>query len=920
MRITNQLMSMDNLYNYQNSQKDLYDLNQKLSSGLKIQNSYDNSGIYLDGSRLVYEMTLLSQVVDTTTKASEFSKNSDKALNDFTSKLTEFKTKLIQAGNEIHDPTSREAIANELEGIKNHLINIANSSINGQFLFSGTALNTKPIDSLGNYLGNDKTINAIIGANQTVPYNLDGYNLFLGTDNDYNKIITTNVSLVDNKNSLYKGENNFVTQDNKIMDIIGTNYQSSELGKMDPDKDFKDPNNLSPTTFFIQGRRPSGETFTTKFEMTPDASVDSLLKNIGYSLGNDKDGKNNVVDVQLNNSGQIEITDLKNGNKLTDFHIFGITSQKSPETLKVGDRDIVIDPATHGDFSIKNEERVVGGVSQKIINIDSNDPAGNRYEISQNPDGSLAVQTTNKATGAISNTNITPATDGKLVLNPADLNGGVDVADFREFNSSDLEALSDTGVRDEDGNWTSTSTLSSTKNISENIANGRVHLTEFIKSGFEDKFGNKSNGLNYDDVMFEKHDNVLTGNVPQIIKSSNKYANDSTKLAEVAGGDLQADPNSNMTMNIHSKDGNNYEVKINFTDKNSSQSPNYPTLTITRLDENFNKPAGGAPVYYGNIYSGKYNETTKTTDGVKTEANDITYKQIGDIISMVSSGDMPNSAPNSTILNNVNNLTLPSVATPADAIAAMTTGITDPNTINQITDSINSLTFPLTGDLNSMKATIKDAIMSNQNFVSDRYKEYSSASNNASSSISVGLNNKGELQITDKLSSKTNIEVSIFEDSTKGDREFDTALNTDKTGSLFNFNSNNAISIDEPGLDIFKDLEQMIQSVRDGSYRADSQNGSNPRTTGIQGALKRIDHIADHINKQHAIIGSYTNTLMDTNDRATMLKVNVAGIKSEIMDADYGETTLELQQRMFSYQAMLMTTAKISQISLLNYM
>ncbi|MBE9857022.1 hypothetical protein G6W43_07170, partial [Campylobacter concisus] len=42
------------------------------------------------------------------------------------------KTKVVQAASDVHSTTSLEALANDLQGIKNHLVNIANTSINGQ--------------------------------------------------------------------------------------------------------------------------------------------------------------------------------------------------------------------------------------------------------------------------------------------------------------------------------------------------------------------------------------------------------------------------------------------------------------------------------------------------------------------------------------------------------------------------------------------------------------------------------------------------------------------------------------------------------------------------------------------------------------------------------------------------------------------
>jgi flagellar hook-associated protein 3 FlgL len=43
-------------------------------------------------------------------------------------------------------------------------------------------------------------------------------------------------------------------------------------------------------------------------------------------------------------------------------------------------------------------------------------------------------------------------------------------------------------------------------------------------------------------------------------------------------------------------------------------------------------------------------------------------------------------------------------------------------------------------------------------------------------------------------------------------------------------------------------------------------------------------------------------------------------VKSEIIDADYGETMIEFQQLSLAYQAMLNSISQINSMSLLNYM
>ena len=920
MRITNQLMNFNNVYNYQKNSNSLYQSQQAFSTGLKINYAYEGSGIYVDAARLEYESNLLKQVESTTLKATEFTKNSDKALNDFVLKLTEFKTKLIQAANDIHDATSRNAIANDLEGIKQNLIDIANTTINGQYLFSGTALDTMPIDDLGNYNGNAESIKAVIGTNQTSNYNINGESLFLGSDNDYKKVITTNVNLVNNYNKfLYPTDNEkFVGLDDDLRDLIGENYRSEEYNKVNKPKedDFKiEAVENQPTTFFLQGRKPDGSTFSTKVTMTPDSSIQSLLDNIGYALGNDKDGKNPLVKVTLNNSGQIEITDIRNGNQMMELHLFGLTPQQSTEKYKLGDIEININPNTADDYKVTT----------------TRDDKGNITEIK-------AVK--NNITYTITNNNGQIQVNGQAVAgnfgNPPfaldldDLNNnGIDAADFKIFDSNDanqVKNMSTTKVRDKDGSWVDVSALTDLETIEENVKNGKVYLTEFIKSDFKDTLGVKNDATDYNKLQFAQKDNILTGSVYQVVKGKNTFATDATKLKDVAGAGLQDNKDSNMTMHIKSKNGNYYEVKIQFTDPISASDPKATSLSITQVDQNgnpVNPPAN--PVYQGNIMLGKYNEATQKTDGVVTSANDISYKQINDIVAMVAAGNMPVDDISNTFNTNMNGLFNDVNQNPPQGIDSNTVKTRLKNNINDqaiqtIIDNAVDEAFGTATQANAnIMQKIKDAVINNTDYATGRFEAYNKAVDAASASVNVELNYRGQMQVTDKSSTATNIEVTIFEEFSNGKPEFGKDANSSVEGSLFNFTANNMISIDEPSVDIFKDLDAMIAAVRDGSYRG-NPDGTNARTTGIQGALKRIDHIQDHVNKLHTQIGSYTNVLESSNSRASMLYVNVESIKNDVIGADLGESMLIYKQYLTQFEAMLQTSSMISKISLLNYM
>ncbi len=305
MRITNQLLYDNFRRDYNRDSEQMNKLTSQISSGHKIQNSFDDSSIYIDSSRLEDEKTSLAQIKSSSQSAQTFANNSDTVLNEFTDSLIKFKTKLIQAANGTQDTTSLNAIANDLEATKSNLMDLSNSSINGKFLFSGTAFSTKPIDANGNYQGNGKTISATTGAASSLPYNIDGQSLFLGTDSDYKKILSTNVKMYSDSN-----QQNILKSSDKIEDLMKYNGGGTSSS--------------TDAFFYIQAKNSDGSSFKKKININVNDTVQTLIDNIKNSFS-----PPDSVNVVLNKYGQIEVTDKTNGNKSLDFSMIGSYDDKN---------------------------------------------------------------------------------------------------------------------------------------------------------------------------------------------------------------------------------------------------------------------------------------------------------------------------------------------------------------------------------------------------------------------------------------------------------------------------------------------------------------------------------------------------------------------------------------------------------------
>ncbi|EDP6910547.1 flagellar hook-associated protein FlgL [Campylobacter upsaliensis] len=751
MRVTNKLNFTNSIQNTMSGASALNKLSMQLSSGMKIQDSYEDASIYIDNTRLEYELKTLEQIKEATSSAKEMTSNSMKALQDMVKLLENFKVKVTQAASDSNSQTSREAIAKELEKIKEQIVQLANTSVNGQYLFSGAQLNHKPFDSKGNYFGDKNNVNVVTGAGTESPYNIPGFDLFFKADGDYQKQITTNESFTDNRYDLSKdpSKKQYLKGDNLWQDLIGLGYVKDK--NLDIDKDFEQDDtrlDFPPTTLYVQGVKPDGQSFKSAVLVNPTDKMEDVLEKIGNLYGNTATEK--VVDVTINDSGQIQIRDLKEGNNKLDFHAVAYTPQ----------------------FDDKTEMQEIETAMQA-----ANPP------LSKDDLTNLVME------AAIGNNPARPITD---------LQSPVQVT----INNQQFEI--------------------------------DLHQTDFINSKMTDTQGNATNGADYDNTFFEKHGNSVIGNISQVIQGTNAYATDDTKLSEVMSGNAM---DSTLNLTVNSKGGNTYNVSINLQNSTVSfPDPNNPNQNIT------------FPITHTNPATGN--------NGVVTPPNEITYRQINDIIGMFASDQIP------------------------------TQTITPNN--GQIT--------------------------------ANQYDTLQKLMSDSKSTVNVTMDYRGRISVTDKLSTGTNIGVSLS-DSQSGQFPQPPYNHTANqvAGPDFSFNANNSLVIDEPNVDVIKDLDLMIEAVLSGNMRANA-DADNPRNTGMQGALERLDHLSDHINKLNTTMGAYHNNIDNVNTRVTFLGVNVQTLKTKVNDADYAETLMNLMQTQLAYQASMKATTTISQLSLLNYM
>lgn len=317
MRITSG-MYYKSIYSQNNSllSENLFNVNKQIASGLNIQYAHDDLRTFTETMRLDNEVAVLGQIKNSTKSALKLSDQTDTVLGEFEYSMARARTLLINAANGTNDETSLDAIAQELRSLEKHFKNLANTSINGQYLFAGSAVDIKPIADDGTYMGNDALLKAFTGSKTSQQYNISGAELFLGEKKLVRRQVTTNVvgeNLINKYASLqqagYSGGSS-VDSGSTIRELMGDSDNVVDLAN---------PKHF----FYVRGTRSDGTSFKEKLQFSDEDKIEDLLTSIGNIYGNTPEVK--VVNVSMNQNGQIVVEDKIKGSSKIDFHMVGAT-------------------------------------------------------------------------------------------------------------------------------------------------------------------------------------------------------------------------------------------------------------------------------------------------------------------------------------------------------------------------------------------------------------------------------------------------------------------------------------------------------------------------------------------------------------------------------------------------------------------
>ncbi|HZG71726.1 MAG TPA: flagellar hook-associated protein FlgL [Chondromyces sp.] len=149
MRVTQSMLSNNMLTNLSNSYERLGKLQDQMSSQKKITRPSDDPVVAMKGMTYRRNLMEVEQYKRNFSEAYNWVENSDSALDQATSALQRIRELTVQASNDTYEEGQREAIAKEVEQLKEHLVQIANTKFGDKYLFNGTDTMNAPVGENG---------------------------------------------------------------------------------------------------------------------------------------------------------------------------------------------------------------------------------------------------------------------------------------------------------------------------------------------------------------------------------------------------------------------------------------------------------------------------------------------------------------------------------------------------------------------------------------------------------------------------------------------------------------------------------------------------------------------------------------------------------------------------------------------------
>lgn len=178
MRITQNMLSSQFMRNINLSLTNMQKLQQQLASGKLVSKPSDDPVVAVRSIQYNSQLKEFEQYQRNLGTAVKWMDTTDTVLQEAHNIFKTIREKLTQGANGPLDAQSREAIAREMEQLKEQLGSLANTSIAGRYIFSGTETDMEPFKNGDFTNSNDEKISIELGKRIFIDINVNGKDIF----------------------------------------------------------------------------------------------------------------------------------------------------------------------------------------------------------------------------------------------------------------------------------------------------------------------------------------------------------------------------------------------------------------------------------------------------------------------------------------------------------------------------------------------------------------------------------------------------------------------------------------------------------------------------------------------------------------------------------------------------------------------
>ncbi|HGH3373678.1 TPA: flagellar hook-associated protein FlgL [Kluyvera cryocrescens] len=169
MRVSTLMMYQQNMGGITNSQSEWLKYGEQMSTGKRVNRASDDPVAASQAVVLSQAQAQNAQFATARTFATQRVSTEESTLKQVTTAIQSAQEKIVYAGNGTLSDDDRASLATDLQGIRDQLLNLANSTDgNGRYIFAGYKTDTPPFDSKGQYVGGDINVEQQVDSSRSM--------------------------------------------------------------------------------------------------------------------------------------------------------------------------------------------------------------------------------------------------------------------------------------------------------------------------------------------------------------------------------------------------------------------------------------------------------------------------------------------------------------------------------------------------------------------------------------------------------------------------------------------------------------------------------------------------------------------------------------------------------------------------------